>query len=127
MNPQSPAARRTTLLIGLGAAAIVIAIIAYAFVSSMPNPNAALDGTGEVFCTQEAKLCPDGTYVGRMPPDCAFAACPGNPEPTPSDDASMKTYTDTATGVSYQYPETISMQYVSLVDWPPAVQVLDEP
>jgi len=27
-------------------------------------------------CTMEAKLCPDGSYVGRMGPDCAFAACP---------------------------------------------------
>lgn len=31
----------------------------------------------EVVCTQEAKLCPDGTYVGRVPPSCEFATCPG--------------------------------------------------
>ncbi len=29
-----------------------------------------------VACTQDAKLCPDGTYVGRVPPDCEFAPCP---------------------------------------------------
>ncbi len=28
-------------------------------------------------CTQEAKLCPDGSYVGRTGPNCEFAACPG--------------------------------------------------
>lgn len=28
-------------------------------------------------CTQEARLCPDGSYVGRTGPNCAFAACPG--------------------------------------------------
>jgi len=27
-------------------------------------------------CTQEAKMCPDGSYVGRTGPNCAFAACP---------------------------------------------------
>lgn len=29
-----------------------------------------------VFCTTEAKLCPDGSYVGRVPPTCDFAKCP---------------------------------------------------
>ncbi|MDP3763729.1 MAG: GerMN domain-containing protein, partial [bacterium] len=27
-------------------------------------------------CTMEAKLCPDGSYVGRTGPKCEFAACP---------------------------------------------------
>ena len=27
-------------------------------------------------CTQEAKQCADGTYVGRTGPNCSFAACP---------------------------------------------------
>lgn len=29
-----------------------------------------------VSCTQEAKFCPDGSYVGRIPPKCDFAPCP---------------------------------------------------
>lgn len=29
-----------------------------------------------VACTQEAKLCPNGTYVGRTGPNCEFAPCP---------------------------------------------------
>lgn len=28
-------------------------------------------------CTQEAKICPDGSAVGRTGPDCSFAECPG--------------------------------------------------
>jgi len=28
-------------------------------------------------CTQEARLCPDGTAVGRTGPNCEFAPCPG--------------------------------------------------
>ncbi|OGF69022.1 hypothetical protein A3H65_01870 [Candidatus Giovannonibacteria bacterium RIFCSPLOWO2_02_FULL_45_14] len=27
-------------------------------------------------CTEEAKICPDGSYVGRIGPNCEFAACP---------------------------------------------------
>lgn len=27
-------------------------------------------------CTQEAKLCPDGSAVGRQGPNCEFAECP---------------------------------------------------
>ncbi len=27
-------------------------------------------------CTMEAKQCPDGTYVGRVGPNCEFAPCP---------------------------------------------------
>jgi putative hemolysin len=29
-----------------------------------------------VACTEEAKLCPDGSSVARIGPDCEFAACP---------------------------------------------------
>jgi uncharacterized protein (UPF0179 family) len=31
---------------------------------------------GPVACTQEAKLCPDGSAVGRTGPNCEFAECP---------------------------------------------------
>lgn len=39
-----------------------------------------------VACTQEAKVCPDGSAVGRTGPQCEFAACPGetNPKPAPA-------------------------------------------
>ncbi len=32
--------------------------------------------TGPVACTQEAMICPDGSAVGRMGPNCEFAPCP---------------------------------------------------
>ncbi|MEX1068272.1 MAG: thioredoxin family protein [Patescibacteria group bacterium] len=38
-----------------------------------PEPEGAV-------CTQDAKLCPDGSYVGRTGPNCEFAACPSNGE-----------------------------------------------
>ncbi len=34
--------------------------------------------TPVTFCTQEVKLCPDGSYVGRISPTCEFAACPSS-------------------------------------------------
>ncbi len=32
---------------------------------------------GSWACTADAQICPDGTSVGRVPPYCLFAACPG--------------------------------------------------
>jgi len=34
----------------------------------------------KIVCTQETKLCPDGSYVSRVPPKCDFAPCPGEKE-----------------------------------------------
>lgn len=72
-----------------------------------------------VSCTQEAKLCPDGSYVGRTGPQCQFAVCPGMD--------SWKTFTDTSNGVTFRYPETISTKYIALVDWPPKIQLINGP
>lgn len=44
-------------------------------------------GGGEKACTMEAKLCPDGSAVGRVGPNCEFAPCPPSETATstPSD------------------------------------------
>ncbi len=39
-------------------------------------PHEATDEE-QVVCTMDAKICPDGTSVGREGPNCEFAACPG--------------------------------------------------
>ena len=36
-----------------------------------------------IACTQEAKICPDGTAVGRTGLNCEFAACPSGVKPLP--------------------------------------------
>jgi len=41
----------------------------FKFIEASPTPSAKA-------CTQEAKLCPDGTSVGRTGPNCEFAPCP---------------------------------------------------
>ena len=40
------------------------------------SDDTATSSTAFVSCTMDAKQCPDGSYVGRMGPDCEFAACP---------------------------------------------------
>jgi len=39
-----------------------------------------IGGEEPVACTQDAKLCPDGSYVGRVGLDCEFALCPDAPQ-----------------------------------------------
>lgn len=42
------------------------------------QPDMGPNGVGPgVACTMEAKLCPDGSYVGRSGPNCDFDLCPG--------------------------------------------------
>lgn len=55
-----------------------------------------------VFCTQDAKLCPDGSYVGRTSPKCEFAACPEGP-----DTSDWKIYRNEQYGFEFKYPDTI--------------------
>lgn len=50
----------------------------------------------EIFCTMDAMQCPDGSFVGRVPPNCEFAACPASTgTPTTRGDGPITvTYTD---------------------------------
>ncbi len=54
-----------------------------------------------VACTQEAKQCSDGSYVGRTGPNCEFSACPL----ASTDTANWKTYDNADLGFSLKYPE----------------------
>jgi hypothetical protein len=70
----------------------------------------------------EAKLCSDGSSVGRTGPRCEFAACPGV---IPKQDvtAKWKTYTNTTDGFYFKYPENLSANYIRTQSWPPSVTV----
>ncbi len=50
---------------------IIIALIYGAVIPNLPKTKVA-----GVACTAEAKLCPDGSAVGRTGPNCEFAECP---------------------------------------------------
>jgi len=49
-------------------------LLSYGVTVSSPNQG------GDVSCTMDAKICPDGSYVGRIPPNCEFLACPPGSE-----------------------------------------------
>jgi hypothetical protein len=61
-------------IIGLGVI-VLIAIIAFVIQHMVKS---AIIQEGPVACTMEAKMCPDGSAVGRSGPDCQFAPCPGD-------------------------------------------------
>lgn len=44
--------------------------------------NVSGGGGSRAACTMEAKLCPDGSAVGRTGPNCEFAPCPSEVPPT---------------------------------------------
>ncbi len=49
--------------------------------------------TTPVACTQDAKMCPDGSYVSRTGPRCEFKACPGLPISTTTPVTAVSTTT----------------------------------
>ncbi len=59
------------LLFGVGVLAL------YAAKVNRGIGNGPEEFTGGQICTQDAKQCPDGSYVSRTGPNCSFAECPG--------------------------------------------------
>ncbi len=57
--------------------------------------------TEPVFCTMEAKICPDGSSVGRTGPNCEFAECPES-------SAEWSTFTNGNYSVSYPKDQLIA-------------------
>lgn len=43
---------------------------------NLPSAAARAEEEGSFACTMDAKVCPDGSFVGRIPPYCQFAVCP---------------------------------------------------
>lgn len=101
-----------SLFLVLVCLAVLSMLIWYKPLSRASNPIEA------TMCTMEAKMCPDGSYVGRSGPQCQFAACPTD---------NWKTSTDPVTGSSLRYPETIPTTYIHTVDWPPKLQLVEGP
>jgi len=54
---------------------LVIGIGGFLYRNTFEHPSMP-HGTQSVACTTEAKVCPDGTSVGRTGPACVFQVCP---------------------------------------------------
>lgn len=72
-----------TIVTGIAVAAalaLVAFLVAGAYRQPAPLTDAENGSAGQV-CTMEAKMCPDGSYVGRTGPNCEFAECPATTTP----------------------------------------------
>lgn len=72
---------KTSTLIGL---LVGLVILAAAIGYTWNVGNIRGGGNSGIACTMEAKLCPDGSSVGRTGPNCEFAACPQAATTTPT-------------------------------------------
>ncbi|MFA6536215.1 MAG: hypothetical protein WC250_03455 [Candidatus Paceibacterota bacterium] len=79
---------------------------------------------GQIACTMEARLCPDGSYVGRVGPKCEFSPCPSSAD---KETKGWTTFTDPAGAYSFKYPADWPTDYVATVDWPPKVNFISGP
>lgn len=64
----------------IGAITVIVAIAGvYKFNFTDGGDITTPRGHDQVGCTMEAKICPDGSAVGRSGPNCTFAPCPEVP------------------------------------------------
>lgn len=118
----------------IGVTAIVFLAIGLILGAILLSKNSDIDqgiiDNEEVACTLDAKICPDGSSVGRIPPSCEFAPCPPvtgdeieTPTETPSETANWNTYTSEENGFSFLYPDSYEVieDRQSLADWSNAV------
>ncbi len=76
---------------------MIVGIIAWSFTLTPKLANKNVAVTNNRVCTDEAKICPDGSAVGRTEPNCEFATCPV---------ITYKQFVDAKTGISFEYPST---------------------
>jgi len=83
--------------------------------------NAAAAPVENIACTLEAKICSDGSAVGRSGPNCEFGACP--PVEINNTPEGWVTFTDRSLNLSFNYPVKLMTEYTSSVNWPPKISV----
>lgn len=78
---------------------------------------------GAVYCTQEAKQCPDGSYVGRTGPRCEFTPCPSGGSVNVPPVTNVPPTDDGLEAISYSYQQPLTTTYITGEEWPPTVRV----
>lgn len=99
---------------------ILVALTALAWLR-FATPNSAQPGE-QVACTMDARICPDGSAVSRVPPACEFAACPE----APPAEVVWQSASDPSQGITFRYPAPFETKYIAAQDWPPALEVLPQ-
>lgn len=72
--------KRTYALVFLAVALVAVAALG-GFLVGQERGRLKLPSDSNVACTEEAKLCPDGSGVGREGPNCEFPDCPTETPP----------------------------------------------
>lgn len=85
---------------------IVVLVLVAGYFYWQQNKSVITD-PGQVACTMEAKICPDGvTYVGRQGPKCEFESCPV--AKVVDGTADWQTYKNEEYGFEVKYPPTLT-------------------
>lgn len=53
---------------------VIVLFVIYLYLAQYSRETHVIE---PVACTMDAKICPDGSAVGRIAPNCEFAKCPG--------------------------------------------------
>ena len=87
---------------------IALGIGGYLYFTSYSN-NYKIVPPQQVACTMDAKLCPDGSSVGRTGPKCEFVPCPTHKT---DESTNWKTYSGTSLKYSVSYSFKYPADYV---------------
>lgn len=83
---------------------LIVAVILVGLVGAfLLGKNSSTQNSSAVACTLEAKICPDGSSVGRTGPKCEFAACPTTASSS-AEATSRKTYQNEKYKFSFNHP-----------------------
>src|SRR5687768_14703724 len=86
-----PSSKKLLYVISILLVIVSVGVGAF-FLGQRTASNKVAPTPTQVACTEEAKICPDGSSVGRVGPNCEFAPCPVD------ETANWKTYTSTKEG-----------------------------
>ncbi len=117
----------TANLLGIFGIAVVVALVGFAVSRKTSSPEAPIIPNEPVACTMDAKICPDGSAVGRTGPSCEFAACPTStstttPSSLPSSTGSWNLFQSPTSSVTFTYPKELGTTYMRASTWPPEVK-----
>ena len=78
--------------------------------------SGCIDSEDQIACPADAKLCPDGSSVSRIAPDCEFAECPEVIEPEPNETIEESIVYVEILDMEY-YPDEITISPGTTVVW----------